>query len=99
MALPPSDLERDLTKRHFDEEKGSTWGNLVAYERPALNRVIQAVGRLVRSRSDRGVVCLVDPRFEQAQVKSLMPSIWEPISLSKEDLKGRLDDFWSEEHS
>ena len=99
MALPPSDLERDLTKRHFDEEKGSPWGNLIAYERPALNRVIQAVGRLVRSQSDRGVVCLVDPRFEQAQVKSLMPSIWEPVSVSKQDLRGTLDDFWSEEHS
>ena len=99
MALPPSSLERDLTKRHFDKEKGSPWGSLIAYERPALNRVIQAAGRLVRSQSDRGVVCLVDPRFEQAQVKSLMPSIWEPVSVSKQDLKGTLDDFWSEEHS
>ncbi len=99
MALPPSSLERDLTKRHFAEEKGAPWGSLIAYERPALNRVIQAVGRLVRSQSDRGVVCLVDPRFEQAHVKSLMPSIWEPISLSKQELKATLDDFWSGEHS
>ena len=99
MALPPSDMERDLTKRHFDVEKGSPWGNLIAYERPALNRVIQAVGRLVRSQSDRGVVCLVDPRFEQAQVKSLMPSIWEPISVSKLEVEAALDDFWRAEHS
>ena len=99
MALPPSNLERDLIKRHFDEERGSPWGSLIAYERPALNRVIQAVGRLIRNQSDSGVVCLVDPRFERAQVRALMPSIWEPISVSRWDLKTTLDDFWSEEHS
>ncbi len=37
------------------------------YLYPGLQKVVQAAGRVIRSRSDRGVVHLIDDRFAQAK--------------------------------
>ena len=46
------------------------------YRYPGLQKVVQAAGRVIRTPSDEGVVHLMDDRFAQAQVRTLLPTWW-----------------------
>jgi DNA excision repair protein ERCC-2 len=54
------------------------------YTYPGLQKVIQAVGRVIRTETDRGVVYLMDDRYLRPQTRDLLPKWW------------RLQDFNSE---
>ena len=45
--------------------------------REALNRVLQAIGRVIRSETDRGVVLLIDARFGELRYRRLFPPWWK----------------------
>lgn len=49
-----------------------------AYLYPGLQKVVQAAGRVIRGRADRGVVYLIDDRFSQGKVRALLPAWWAP---------------------
>ncbi|UAW99676.1 ATP-dependent DNA helicase [Halopseudomonas nanhaiensis] len=53
-----------------------------AYLYPGLQKVVQAAGRVIRTTSDRGMVMLLDDRFSQAQVRSLLPGWWQVSSFA-----------------
>lgn len=66
-----------------------------AYRFPALQRVIQTAGRVVRSEHDRGVVILVDPRFCQSRNLDLLPEHWAPQVVSNaQEITEALNSFW-----
>ena len=95
-ALPQVSFERELMRRYYQEhyEKGFEF----AYLYPGMNRVIQSVGRLIRSETDRGVAVLVCRRFADAQYSTLFPRDWsneDANSLVARDLKRELQRFWS----
>ena len=46
------------------------------YLYPGLRKVIQAVGRVIRSPKDRGVAFLIDDRFASPAVRALLPRWW-----------------------
>ena len=75
VGLPGMGAERDLIRSYFDDTHGA--GFEFAYQYPGMNRVLQTAGRVIRSESDRGIVCLVDTRFAQARYRSLMPVEWQ----------------------
>lgn len=95
LGLPPQDLSKTLIQEHFDDSYGQGWGRQVAYLQPALSRIVQAAGRLIRSPDDRGVVCLVDPRFANPALHHYFPEHWQVQPTTTEDLKNRLKTFWS----
>ncbi len=47
-----------------------------AYLYPGLQKVVQAAGRVIRTREDRGVVHLIDDRFAQPRIRALLPAWW-----------------------
>lgn len=47
------------------------------YLYPGIQKVVQAAGRVIRTEQDRGVVWLIDDRFAQPGIRSLMPAWWE----------------------
>ncbi|HTS19804.1 MAG TPA: ATP-dependent DNA helicase [Verrucomicrobiae bacterium] len=94
-ALPQVSFERELIREFFQARHGS--GFEFAYLYPAMNRVIQSVGRLIRSESDRGVAVLVCQRFAQSQYSTLFPPDWsESMADSRAgySLAEELADFW-----
>lgn len=95
LGLPPQDLNKTLIQGHFDETDGPGWGRQVAYLQPALSRIVQAAGRLIRGPDDRGVVCLVDPRFANPSLGDYFPAHWQVEPTKTEKLKKRLKIFWS----
>jgi len=52
-------------------------GYAYTYLYPGLQKVIQAAGRVIRTRNDRGVLYLIDDRFGRRDVRSLLPKWWK----------------------
>ena len=99
-ALPQVSFERELMRRHYDGLNGK--GFEYAYLYPGMNRVIQSVGRLIRSETDRGVAVLVCQRFNQATYSALFPPDWESQRrnvLRCNMLPFELHQFWAESPS
>ena len=66
-----------------------------AYQYPGMNRVLQTAGRVIRSETDRGVVCLIDHRFNETRYQQLLPSTWKPErARSRQQLEQHLLSFW-----
>jgi DNA excision repair protein ERCC-2 len=47
-----------------------------------MNRVLQAMGRVIRSESDRGVVLLIDARYAEGRYRRLFPGHWQPVRVA-----------------
>ena len=94
VGLPQICLERDLVRHYYDDAERP--GFEFAYTYPGMNRVLQAVGRVIRSGDDRGIVLLIDRRFNQARYQRLFPSHWHGANKvnNSEQIKTRVDDFW-----
>ena len=97
-ALPKFDLERERLKDYYQKHYNS--GFDYAYTYPAMTRVIQSAGRVIRSENDRGVIVLMDQRFVQNNYVSSMPSDWFERSVSELVSRSILKDiseFWTGE--
>ena len=94
IGLPPPQLQRDLMAGHFDDRDGAGWGELVAYLQPAMTRVVQAAGRLIRGPTDRGIICLVDPRFTQSRLTNFFPAHWRPHTIRAAQIEIMTKSFW-----
>jgi DNA excision repair protein ERCC-2 len=77
VGLPGLSIERDLLVNYFDQKERP--GFDYAYRYPGMQRVLQAVGRLIRSEDDQGAALLVDRRFLEPKYESLFPSWWRVI--------------------
>jgi len=83
VGFPQICLEREFIKEYFSEnpaKSGSTTGSTgfsFSYVYPGMNKVMQAVGRVIRSHKDQGVVLLIDKRFSHSTYKKLFPPEWK----------------------
>jgi DNA excision repair protein ERCC-2 len=77
VGLPGLSIERDLLVAYFDQKERP--GFDYAYRYPGMQRVLQAVGRLIRSENDQGATLLVDRRFLEPRYISLFPIWWRVI--------------------
>lgn len=94
-SLPRFGYERELLNRYYENRNGS--GKAYAYLYPGMNKVIQAVGRLIRSYTDKGIILLIGERFAEDEFNQLLPEYWLD---KKEDLiitkhyKKTIKTFW-----
>ena len=96
VGLPQVCLERDIIREHFDAIGGN--GFDFAYRHPGINRVMQAVGRLIRTEKDRGVAVLIDQRYRDASYHTLLPNEWPMECIEhSEKLETTIRRFWSSE--
>lgn len=97
VGLPALSPFNNLLRSHFDTEFNS--GFDYAYTYPGLNKVIQAVGRVIRTETDRGVAILMDDRFASNRYLRLYPKEWSHAEIQSEPLKTRykIEKFWKEE--
>ncbi len=92
VGLPQINLERNLIRDYFDAQG---YGFEYAYQYPGMIRVLQTAGRVIRSEEDRGVVCLIDHRFNEASYRQLLPENWQVTQVkSVQQLDQGLDRFW-----
>lgn len=95
VGLPQIGLERDLIKGYFDEVEKE--GYHYAYTYPGVNKVLQAVGRLIRTEEDRGTVLLIDDRYRLPFYQNLLPHAYQFVRNPKE-MQEKLKDFWQERY-
>ncbi len=95
-GLPGLSSELNLMSEYFENKYGS--GHLYAYDYPAINRIEQAAGRVIRSAHDRGVVVLVDDRLSSPEMARRFPDYWPKISCTSDvrTLSMILERFWEE---
>ncbi len=93
-GLPGLSPYNKILRSHF-EAMGEP-GFDFAFTYPGLNKVIQAVGRLIRTKDDRGIAVLVDDRFATRKYLGLYPRHWHHLELrsSDEDLFKTFNEFW-----
>ncbi|GAA0070543.1 ATP-dependent DNA helicase [Clostridium sardiniense] len=72
VGYPKISIEREIIKDYF-EDKGYDY----AYIYPGINKVLQAVGRVIRTEEDEGKALLVDDRYLTSKYKSLLPREWD----------------------
>ena len=74
VCLPPFDDYNNMLKDYYDNTNRD--GLLYAYQIPGISKVIQSVGRLIRSETDKCVAILYDDRFSYSNYKKLLPESW-----------------------
>ncbi|MBL6815138.1 MAG: DEAD/DEAH box helicase [Pseudomonadales bacterium] len=99
LGLPPTNLIRSISVEYFNGTHGMGWGEQIAYLQPAMTRVVQAAGRLIRGPEDKGVICLVDPRFADPAIAKFFPEHWQPEKMSANRVESCLKTFWSNDLS
>ncbi|MBO5623678.1 MAG: ATP-dependent DNA helicase, partial [Butyrivibrio sp.] len=86
--------EREILRSYFDE-KGAD-GFDYAYKYPGMNKVLQAVERVIRTESDTGIAVLLDDRFLKSDYRALFPREWKGYKVvSTNAVKTELSQFWS----
>ena len=97
IGIPALSYEREAIAAYYEEKYEE--GKQYAYVYPGMNRVFQAAGRVIRREDDRGVIVLIDDRFDDPIYKKSLPALWEGVKFigSPKDLKAELEEFWKSE--
>jgi DNA excision repair protein ERCC-2 len=94
IGLPQICHDRDLIKDYFDKSNGE--GFEYAYINPGINKVMQAMGRLIRSETDVGAALLIDDRYLHDEYRDLFARSWRgyEVATSVEDVSENLRAFY-----
>lgn len=95
-GLPQVCRERELLKNYFDAQ--GLRGFDYAYLYPGMNKVLQSAGRVIRTEEDRGVILLLDERFQDFRYRETFPREWENIALcTVNHVAEQISEFWENE--
>ncbi|HOI84995.1 MAG TPA: helicase C-terminal domain-containing protein [Acholeplasmataceae bacterium] len=94
VGLPMIGESNNQLKMYYDQAFGK--GFDYAYTYPGMNKVIQAVGRVIRRDEDYGIAILIDDRFTTKTYLNLFPPEWKHYEIVKKpkDLAPILSSFW-----
>ncbi len=74
IGMPKINFESDKIAEYYTNNELP--GHDYAYLNPGMNKVMQAVGRVIRSEDDRGAVLLIDERYLYKQYRDLYREEW-----------------------
>ena len=94
IGMPGLSYEREAISAYYDEKYEE--GKQFAYIYPGMNRVLQAAGRVIRREDDRGIIVLIDDRFDDPIYKKIIPKLWNNMKFigDAKELRAELDEFW-----
>ena len=100
-GLPGICFERDMLKELFDVTIGEGMGYNYAYTYTGLNRVYQAAGRVIRTKTDKGFVILVDDRYSKMSHRKTFPDSWKNVRFFSETeaLSNSIEKFWKNDNN
>lgn len=92
-GLPQIGDERELLREFYDRK--CSMGFEYAYLYPGMNKVLQAGGRVIRTENDRGIIALLDERFNYRQYRSLFPREWSKSQrVTRHNVVEAVNGFW-----
>lgn len=71
IPLKKPGVETEGLVDYYDEKFGNGWD--YGYTYPAMNRAVQAAGRCIRSRNDKGVIVYMDKRYDWSGYRKVFP--------------------------
>jgi len=74
IPLERLDLETKERIKYYDKKLNAGWN--YGYLFPAMNRAIQAAGRVIRSESDKGIIVFMDKRYIWKNYMRCIPPDW-----------------------
>ena len=77
LALPPVSPVQDAMAARLERLFGVGSGDADLV--PAMHKVVQAAGRVLRTPDDRGWLWLLDDRYRRPEVRALLPPGWQPL--------------------
>lgn len=94
VGIPQIGFERNLIKEYYDEQ--SNIGFNYAYTYPGMNRVAQAIGRVIRSEEDKGAILLIDSRYTRRNYAEFISSLTKTYEYvySPAEIEEKLTAFW-----
>ena len=96
IGLPKINFQSDKIAEYYSTR--DLPGRDYAYINPGMNKVMQAVGRVIRSESDRGAVLLIDERYLYRQYRDLYKTEWNDyeVVLNPEEVSDILSKFFKD---
>ncbi len=92
-GLPQVCVERKLIQNVFTNQGMD--GFAYSYIYPGMNKVLQAAGRVIRTENDRGVILLMDDRFNYREYRALFPQEWSDVKrVTLNNIEACIKDFW-----
>ncbi len=73
IPFPPPSLKMEALQEYYTEKFEEKRGYEYTRVYPAMNRVLQAAGRCIRSKTDKGLIVLMDKRFNYKRYKKAIP--------------------------
>lgn len=93
LGTPYVSMENTIIQQYYDRQQKD--GYTYAFVYPAINKVVQAVGRLIRTETDRGVVLMLDDRYQSRRYQRLFPQSWHLKGVHRpEEVHGLHLGFW-----
>ena len=94
VAMPQYNPYNEILRGYFDEMFDN--GFDFAYTFPGMNKVIQAVGRVIRTETDIGIAVLFDDRYGGRTYRVLFPDNWSHAKRIRRGgyLQNYLEEFW-----
>ena len=91
IGMPKINFVSDQIMKYYDAKEQSGY-NL----NPGMNKVMQALGRVIRSETDRGAVLLIDERYLTNDYRDLFKSEWRKyeVAFSPKEVSDILQDFF-----
>ncbi|MCQ2792249.1 MAG: ATP-dependent DNA helicase [Bacilli bacterium] len=80
VGLPTISFKRNLIKEYYQNKEIN--GFSYAYKHPGMNKVSQAVGRLIRSETDIGAALLIDDRYLTNEYRHLFKKEWQDYEVT-----------------
>lgn len=94
VGLAPPGPEQTAREAHYQALSDPQTAITLTRTLPAMNKVVQAAGRLLRGPDDRGVLCLIDDRFARPEYQQFFPAHWSPRQIRAAALPALLENFW-----
>ncbi len=94
IGMPRINFESDKIAEYYKNQELP--GHDYAYLNPGMNKIMQAVGRVIRSEEDKGAVLLIDERYMNRQYKDLFRAEWKnyEVVLYPNEVEETLKDFF-----
>lgn len=92
VGLPMVCLEREIIKAYHSDHDEDAFS--YAYVYPGLNKVMQAAGRVIRTEEDRGIIMLMDERYNYHSYRQVIPYDWMPEDTRRYKFKQDIKRAW-----
>ena len=93
VGLPSICIENEYLKEYFNDNNLN--GFDFAYTNPGINKVMQAIGRVIRSEEDRGSVLLIDKRYGYSTYKQIFQEKYKTIKkVDSNNISSYLKEFY-----